>query len=244
MCPFPAPRPPRGASRRRQHVIALGFRRSDQLLHLCQRRRTGRRAGGPRGGGPIGGVGRDQAPFDGKSERRLKDRVVLVNGRTRQAFFLERVVEGALRLSLGPSEIAGNLGGPCRFRGPQRPGAASGPRPPRACSPHRPSSGSFGQPVVVQRFRGSDHSKKSLLDGAPGAGLEPASIRIQSPAFFQLNYPGPATGSPYRRPNRSSHINPTAFSVRTRFPGHPATEAVASSDMPGPAVTGRLERWT
>ncbi len=197
MCAFPAPRPPRGASRRRQHVIALGFGRSDQLLHLCQRRRTGRRAGGPRGGGPIGGVGRDQAPFDGKSERRLKDRVVLVNGRTRQAFFLERVVEGALRLSLGPSEIAGTLGG-----------------------------------------------KKSLLDGAPGAGLEPASIRIQSPAFFQLNYPGPATGSPYRRPNRSSHINPTAFSVRTRFPGHPATEAVASSDMPGPAVTGRLERWT
>jgi hypothetical protein len=32
------------------------------------------------------------------------------------------------------------------------------------------------------------------LEGAPGAGLEPASIRIQSPAFFQLNYPGPATG--------------------------------------------------
>lgn len=25
---------------------------------------------------------------------------------------------------------------------------------------------------------------------APGGGLEPPSIRIQSPAFFQLNYPG------------------------------------------------------
>jgi hypothetical protein len=49
-------------------------------------------------------------------------------------------------------------------------------------------------PVAQFAFAVQDFTRAGMAgERAPGAGLEPASIRIQSPAFFQLNYPGPVT---------------------------------------------------
>src|ERR1700678_3110433 len=55
---------------------------------------------------------------------------------------------------------------------------------------------------------------------APGGGLEPPSIRIQSPAFFQLNYPG----TTFRLAKRSAVLggappNDTSPRSRTRKKG-------------------------
>ncbi len=56
--------------------------------------------------------------------------------------------------------------------------------------------------MVVLLLIGGVGLEGSITAGgrAPGGGLEPPSIRIQSPAFFQLNYPGTIEGRPTGRP--------------------------------------------